>query len=160
MKFLHEYLTYQNGVVIDNGWWLIDGCHLVNRNGGYHIYTPSDTDIIVEKDGWNDVLRDTIRDDSNVTGWIAPDGEFFGCSAMDHELIASILFDMDEVTMEKMGYIKVYEIPYQTIIQMTMNGTKAHRYEAIITRIMASEAQIATLKSKGFTQETNTLWVM
>ena len=47
-RFLHEYLHYPNGTVVDNGWWEIVGNRLYNRAGGHHDYDPQSDDEIRE----------------------------------------------------------------------------------------------------------------
>ena len=160
MKFLHEYLQYADGTKKENGYWEIQGKRLVNRNGGYHYYNPSDDDEIIEADSWRDILKISIRYDNEITGWIAPDGEFIGCLQRDHDLIANILFDCDEMTLTKRGYIKIYEIPKEVRIMMLQNGEDAPRYEAIEANAFCTEAQRKMLENKGFVNKNGYFWVM
>ena len=54
-----------------------------------------------------------IRDDSQITGWLAPDGEFFGCAPTDYLDLENYVIKKDARLLEKEGWIKIYEIPWQ-----------------------------------------------
>lgn len=119
MKFLHEYLEYPNGKVIDNGYWEICGKRLYNRRGGFHKYVPQEGDEIIEST-WPEIIRKSLMDkmdDSMITGWIAPDGTFFGCSSQDHADFAEYVLGHDEFTLEKNGYCKIFENPVRLRIE-------------------------------------------
>jgi len=152
MKFLHEYSIFANGVRCDNGYWEIDGDYLYNRAGGRHDYNPKPDDEIIEADGWDEIIRMTVRDDSETTGWIAPDGEFFGCSPRDHRNMAVYLFGMEEDELEEKGYLKIFENPNMVIINALLNGEEPHRYEAYVRRY-TTEAQRETLAKKGLKEK-------
>lgn len=111
--FLHEYSEYPNGEVKDNGYWEIRGHRLYNRRGGFHNYYPKEGDEIIEST-WAEVMRKYLMDkmdDSKITGWIAPDGTFYGCSTEDHADFAQYVLGHDEFTLEKNGYCKIFEHP-------------------------------------------------
>jgi len=111
MKFLHEYSHYPNGQVIENGYWAIEGDRLVNSCGGWHPYTPSPDDEIIDSD-WDTIeklyAKSKINNDA-TTGWIAPDGTFYGCDYRSHGWIARYL-DMTEREMEIHGYVKIFDV--------------------------------------------------
>ena len=143
MKFLHEYLYYDNGKTIDNGYWEIDGDRLVNACGGWHPYDPSPDDEIIESD-WDYInwlrAKDAISD-KYTTGWIAPDGTFYGCDYQNHHYVAEYL-DMTETMMENKGYIKIYLNPIWT-------DGYGDKYEYFSFGHM-TQAQIDTLINRGF----------
>lgn len=142
MKFLHEFLHYGNGTVIDNGYWEIDGDYLYNFAGGRHHYTPSPNDEIIESD-WAEVRRLNAKaaiSDNHTTGWIAPDGTFYGVSYQDHHLVAEYL-GMTEGEMENSGYVKIYFNPIWP--------DHGNKYEYWFKDHL-SGAQIETLTKRGF----------
>ena len=144
-QFLHEYSRYPNGKIIDNGWWEIRGNRLYNRRGGHHDYTPMPDDEIREAT-WDEIVREEIVDNTKTTGWIAPDGTFYGCSTQDHSLVAQYVFNSDERSLERAGYVKIYEVPYY----LRIKHPEYDRYEYIRgDGHRATEAQILTLKEKG-----------
>lgn len=110
MKFLHEFLKYSNGTVVDNGWWRIsdDGTKLVNRCGGYHGYEPSEDDIVCEVDGWGDLDYSFLVKNDSPYGWIDRNGKYYGCEYEDHEDIAEFVLHKTSRQLEAEGWIKVY----------------------------------------------------
>lgn len=155
MKFLHEYLEYNDGTIRDNGWWEIDGNKLYNIKGGFHYYDPSPNDIIIEADGWDDVpLEDFLCDDTAITGWIAPDGKFYGCDPMDHDLIASRVLHSSEEDLEEKGYVKIFRNPGYLVYIMREKGYDIDVYEFLGRSHLLTEAQKITLAMKGFDPET------
>lgn len=160
MRFLHEYMTYADGKKIENGYWEIQGDRLVNKFGGWHFYKPSEDDEIIEADSWRDILKISVRDDTEVTGFVAPDGEFIGCSAYDHENVAEVLFGCSENELMNKGYIKIYEIPKEVLIGALREGKEAYRYEAMEIKLSSTDQQAKTLEGKGFKKISGYLWVM
>ena len=108
-KFFHEIIRSDKSI-IDNGWWEIRSGKLYNRYGGCHDYHPQPDDEIRE-DTWTGILNETIRNDQETTGWIAPDGTFYGCSSSGHEDLAKYFFSKTEREMEEDGFVKIYENP-------------------------------------------------
>lgn len=52
------------------------------------------------------------RDDSCFTGWVAPDGEFWGCESYDHLNMMQVDMGIkDENELENRGWIKIYRDP-------------------------------------------------
>lgn len=148
-RFLHEISTYPNGITLDNGWWEIRGCRLYNRVGGWHDYRPSETDEIRECT-WEDIVRETVRDDTQTTGWIAPDGTFYGCAPMDHSDLAECVLHTTERDLEARGYVKIYENP----IQLRRAYPEYGPYSYIrCDGHHPNEAQLRILHEKGLEQE-------
>ena len=153
MKFLHEYFKHNDGTIYDNGWWEIDGNRLYNINGGWHDYNPSSDDIIIEADGWDDIPMDYLLDDEAITGWIAPDGKFYGCNPEEHMLIAEKVLKSSESMLENQGYVKIYMNPGYLIYAMKQKGYNISTYEFLSTKGHITEAQRVTLEHKGFDVE-------
>lgn len=150
MKFLHEIVTYADGAKRDNGWWEIgDDGYVYNRRGGRHTYDPSPDDEIIEKEDWSDIIKATVRNDNEECGWIAPDGEFFGCARTDHSLMAEFYFGLREIQLEAAGYIKVYELPMQVLVEAVSRGSDTHRLEAYLGE-NPTMAQKDKLENMGF----------
>lgn len=133
LKFLHEFIRLPNDDVVDNGWWEINGNLLVNMFGGRHDYDPSDDDIIVEADGWEDIDCSFLLVPDSRFGWVDPDGIFYGCEYTNHRLIARYIFGMDEFTLEK-THVKIYGY-----------GSSV---EAYTQRPFLTEQQFKTLKER------------
>lgn len=150
MKFLHEFLEYNDGTTCDNGWWEIDGDRLYNIRGGWHCYTPSPDDIIIETDSWDDVPMDYLLNDNAITGWIAPDGTFYGCDAEEHELITERVLKTSETMLEDQGYVKIFRNPGYLIYTMRQQGYDISTYEFVGARTRLTDAQRITLEHKGF----------
>lgn len=112
--FVHEFIDFPNAKNVDNGWWEYDKelGRVYNSVGGGHNYTPHPLNVFIEGT-WDTVMREDLLLHRNdyITGWIAPDGEFFGCSAMGHRDVAEYVFGKTERELEDSGYLKVYEIP-------------------------------------------------
>ena len=142
-KFLHEYKKFDNGTKIDNGYWEIEGDKLVNRFGGWHHYEPSDGDEVIEGE-WETVIPLMVRDDSQMTGWIAPDGTFYGCCPQDHADLATYILKQEETTLENTGYIKIYENP----IRLRVENPDLPPYDFFCNR-HPTEAQRKVLRKKG-----------
>ena len=150
MKFLHENMKYNDGTVRDNGWWEIDDNRLYNFRGGWHFYTPSPNDIIIEADSWDDIPMDYLLDDNAITGWVAPDGKFYGCDSEEHELIAERVLKMSETMLEDQGYVKIFRNPGYLIYTMRQQGYDISTYEFVGARTRLTDAQRITLEHKGF----------
>lgn len=115
MKFVHEYTDYPNQKNVDCGIWRYDMGQCYNRRGGYHNYHPHSMDEFFEADSWDDIIKQQMLADRNnyTTGWIAPDGEFFGCAAEDHDDMAEYVFNKSQRELEDTGWLKVYEVPWR-----------------------------------------------
>lgn len=143
MKFLHEYLKSPNGTVLQDAYWEIRGNRLYNAVGGYHFYEPKEDDEIIEST-WDDILyKQALKklDSSKTTGWIAPDGTFYGCDPEDHWEVAEFILNSTERELEEQGYCKIYSNP---IWYMTNESNYSYDYEKHLT-----QAQIDVLISKG-----------
>lgn len=148
MLFVHEFLTYRDGVVRDNGWWEYDPTTemVYNRNGGRHSYTHTSQEEIIEST-WEEILAKTLRNDDCITGWIAPDGEFFGCDPMDHVKLAKYYLKTEEEQLESDGWIKITEVPWWARSADDLNG----RYEYFFFNPYKhiTQSQYKTLQDKG-----------
>ena len=143
MKFLHEYLKSPNGTILEDYYWEIRGNRLYNAAGGFHFYHPKEDDEIIEST-WDDILyKQAIKklDPSKITGWIAPDGTFYGCDYQDHWRVAEIILNSSERDLEEHGYCRIY---YNPLYGETGESKYSYYYEKHLT-----EAQIDVLISKG-----------
>lgn len=148
-RFLHEIATYRNGITQDNGWWEIRGLTLYNQLGGHHAYVPSADDEIRECE-WEDILRETVRNDKETTGWIAPDGTFYGCAPQDHAALAKYVLYTTEQDLELRGYIKIYENPY--FLRQSYPEYGAYSYMRCDGH-WPTEAQLHVLQEKGLKEQ-------
>ena len=42
-----------------------------------------------------------------ITGWVSPQGVFYGCDYRCHSLLARFILHKDDITLEKEGYMKI-----------------------------------------------------
>lgn len=110
MKFVHEFLHYDNGSVKDNGWWEIseDGAKLFNMWGGWHDYTPREDDIIVEADNWDQLDWSCLLKPDSPYGWIDRRGVWYGCDYQSHAEVAELVLHSSERALEVQGWVKVF----------------------------------------------------
>ena len=148
-KFLHEYFEW-GGKKHDNGWWEIDGDYLYNKFGGRHKYVPTEDDIIRECE-WDDIIRETVIKDDEITGWIAPDGTFYGCNPRDHRDVAVYLFGCEEAELENRGFCKIYENPLE--LRIAIGDLEKDRYQYFPRGRYLTAGQRKTLRDKGFKEE-------
>lgn len=143
MKFLHEYIHWNNGTITDNGYWRIDGHKLVNECGGWHDYNPRDDDEIIEST-WEEIQKlnaKSLISDEYITGWIAPDGTFYGCDYRDHWAVG-VYLDKTERMMETQGYVKIFLNP------LYYDGFGGNKYDYYHEKFLTSR-QKQVLKEKG-----------
>ena len=153
MFFVHEYIEYGDGSVHDNGWWEYDPVseRVYNRNGGYHYLHHRPEEEIIEST-WDEILARTIRQDDYTTGWIAPDGEFFGCAPMDHLRLAEYYLKVEEEQLEENGQIKITEVPWWAKGKYpNLNGRYEYHFFNPYKHI--TQAQYKTLQAKGLELE-------
>ena len=108
--FIHEVADYPYAKGVDNGWWeLGDDGYVYNRSGGRHGYKPQYEKERI-KSTWNDIIKQSLlaNADNYTTGWLAPDGRFYGCDYMDHRLFAEYVFSDSECGLEEKGYCKIF----------------------------------------------------
>ena len=111
MTFVHEFVDYPSQKDVDNGFWEYEDGMCYNRFGGHHDYKEHPLNKFFTADSWDDVLKYTIRDDTQITGWLAPDGTFYGCAPMDHMYLEDHVLQRDASELEDEGWIKIYENP-------------------------------------------------
>lgn len=109
MTFVHEFVDYPSQKNVDNGIWEYENGICYNRFGGHHSYTEHPLNKFFTADSWDDVLKYTIRDDTQITGWLAPDGTFYGCAPMDHMALEDHVIQRDASELENEGWIKIYK---------------------------------------------------
>lgn len=113
-KYLAEFASYGDGTKKFNGFWEICGNKLVNQKGGFHDYTPKEDDIIYEVKKYEDLpFRKYCIDNSYKTGWLDRNGNFFGCSFMEHAFVAYYCFHREEHELEDMGWVKISRDLYE-----------------------------------------------
>lgn len=102
-------------VKINNFWWELDLNTPLNRATIYNYMGGKQTDFnltnkqIVEADDWInlDWKGTEIFDEKYNTGWLSPDGNFYGCSYEAHAMQARLLHGTHEGELEKNGWIKI-----------------------------------------------------
>lgn len=107
-KFLHEFMRSKDGSLRDNGWWEIIGNKVYNICGGYHDYKPSEDDIIVSANDWDELDWSCMLEDDSQYGWVDVHGRFYGCDYMKHNEVAEMYFKCTERELENAGFVKIY----------------------------------------------------
>lgn len=109
MTFVREFVDYPSQKNVYNGIWEYNNGICYNRFGGHHDYEEHPLSKFFTADSWDDVLKYTIRDDTQITGWLAPDGTFYGCLPMDHIALEDYVIQKDATELEDKGWIKIYK---------------------------------------------------
>lgn len=83
----------------------------INSVGG--MCPISKNDIILEEceaDSFDDLdwSHTYLNDPTQKSGWIAPDGIFYGCESQDHIVCAQLVLRKDIDVLEKEGYVHLY----------------------------------------------------
>lgn len=92
-------------------WWMEDcRARWINTAGG-HCY-KSDSDVVhetVEVTSLYDLdwTKTTLIDPKSETGWLGPDGTFWGCKTQDHNFVAKAVVKIEPGDMDEAGWIKV-----------------------------------------------------
>ena len=112
--FVHEFREMNDGQWYDNGWWELKGDRLVNCNGGWHDYKLSPYEERKEST-WEEIKKEYYLSHIHdyQTGWLSPDGQFYGCDYRDHNNFALYIFDCYEDELENRGYCKIYRSPLE-----------------------------------------------
>lgn len=149
MLFLHEFVDYPGAQGVDNGWWEYnpDRELLFNRNGGYHSHRYHPKEEIIEST-WEEILYLSIRDDSYITGWIAPDGTFYGCAPMDHVRLAEYYLKTKENKLEEDGWLKITQLAFFTKPKPD-NPNGRYEYLFFNPYKYITQAQYKTMRQKG-----------
>ena len=122
-------------VLENNSWWQLKDNYVYNMFGGRHLAEP---DLFtVEAPDWEDLDWSCLLDRESYTGWIAPDGTWFGCADGDHGLIAKFLLKSSETQLEQKGWVKIYR------------SELTHMRDWYVKNLKATQAQIDTLLEKG-----------
>jgi len=134
-------------VMFNGGWWELVGNRLFNRAGGWCPASLADIAKAVEAPDMEslDYNGTDVLNSKFITGWIDRNGVHYGCFYMCHIAQAEYVHHSSEPELEERGWVKVYQSNWG---RHCSNG-----YEFIIMRYKVSEAQIATLKRLGFTDE-------
>jgi hypothetical protein len=114
-------------VKIDNFWWEYDPKTPRNNATVYNMGLGQMTKLnltnkkIVEANDWKDLnwKGTKLWDNTVKTGWLAPDGTFYGCKTELHITQAKIVHKKSESQLEQEGFVKI------TLLRMRNNCTAA-----------------------------------
>lgn len=143
-KFLHNFSEYNDGTIVDNGWWKIDGCYITNLYGGRQAYEPSDDDIIVEADDITNLDWSCLLKPDSIFGFIDRNGKHYSCDYGEHRLFAQLYLKSNERCLEIQGWVKIYR---------NYNRQIEYYYENNLTN-----AQILTLENLGILREEDRIY--
>lgn len=80
------------------------------------------------REKWNEYVMSAVKPESNL-GWIAPSGQFIGCSYYDHAFIAENYLHSSEERLEEEGWCKVYALGEKEAKRNEINYyTKNHHF--------------------------------
>lgn len=95
-----------------SSWWELRDGMLINRVGGRHSYREEYETILetvtaedFEDLDWNNTYLNNPKENS---GWLAPDGTFYGCPSQAHDLCAYLLIKKETKELEDEGYVRIY----------------------------------------------------
>lgn len=102
-------------IKIDNFWWelstehALNDCTVYNYAGGKMTGLNCTNSHIVEADSWEflDWKGTDLWSNQYKTGWLAPNGKFYGCDYKFHSMSANLVHHKTESEMEKAGYMKI-----------------------------------------------------
>ena len=131
----------------NNTWWEYkEGLKILkNKYGVYNHYIPNEKEII-ESDGWDSLDYSYLIDNDQITGWISPEGIFYGCKEKDHNDVADYIFHCSERELEEKEWVKIYKIPAYL-------GNS--RYDWYKKNNRPTAAQKKILENNGFLIETD-----
>lgn len=151
MTFVREFVDYPSQKDVYNGIWEYENGICYNRFGGHHDYKEHPLSEFFTADSWDDVLKYTIRDDTQITEWLAPDGTFYGCSPMDHMALEDHVLQRDATELEDEGWIKIYENPINMrILHLDKYDEELPPYDYLGAHYPTPQQQEVLLK-KGLT---------
>lgn len=123
----------------NNEWWEVHGFRGYGRKGKL---TRIDlTYPKIEAEDWTSLDWSCLLKKSSRTGWIAPDGTWFGCDNDDIDDVAELFFKSTESRMENNGWIKIYE------------SVLTHKREWYTKGMQVTNDQALALCKKGFLVE-------
>lgn len=108
-------------VKIDNFWWRYDDktslydATVYNVNGFGKMSNLDLTNIIVtDAKSWQDLnwKGTEVYDNTFKTGWLSPEGKFFGCKTEYHSLQAHLFHNRAEKQLEKDGFVKITKLRF------------------------------------------------
>ena len=102
-------------VKVQNYWWKLDtntplnNATIYNYFGGCQSNIDLNGKLIIEADDWSDLdwKGTDVYSDSFKTGWLSPDGDFYGCSNEEHLQQAHFVHKKYENELEQQGWIKI-----------------------------------------------------
>lgn len=127
-KNFNDFLNIQTNLVLreerkdlcyfvkyDNMWWEYDistdkkSAIIHNLKGGRMSQVDlTDYELVRASDFSNLDWSNTILLDNNYkTGWLSPNGEFYGCDYALHDLQAEMVHHVTEKDLEKRGFVKI-----------------------------------------------------
>ena len=148
--FVHMFQNYSDKQNCDRGWWEYDPAsnHIYDENHqnyGECIQHPKNE--FIESD-WDTIFKTKILDSSLPTGWIAPDGTFYGCAPFTHARLLNYLFNFkDSEQAELAGWVRLQEFCITSQNQRTIPSDECI---AVVAPYGITTKQAYTLLKKGY----------
>ena len=129
-------------------WWYKPGLKRYQNSphnpGGF---PASDEKVLAEKHYANDLQhtwskQEACKEDS-IIGWIAPDGEWFGCNYRGHDAVAQHVLGCSVARLEKLGFCRCYGLQHDHMLW-------THGPRALIDERKPTSRQKSVLKAKGY----------
>lgn len=135
-------------VKVDNYWWELDtttplsSATIYNRMGGKQTELDLTNAQIMEAQKWSDLdwKGTSVYDNKYQTGWLSPQGKFFGCDYTNHTSQAKLVHNLTEREMENLGWIKLTHIRNNFNEVVALMG-----YDKDYKRILPTKEQMAYL---------------
>lgn len=116
--FCHKTEAYEQRLIINHAghkeWWWYDPARkrYVSQAGGLAGFDDQGEKVLDKRFLGHDYQVYTPKseacDDKSDQGWIAPDGEFFGCNYAQHDYVAQHVIGCTVGQLETSGWIRAY----------------------------------------------------
>lgn len=95
----------------ESSWYLFEDGKKINRVGGYNYI--SETDEVLEESEAEDFedldwTNTYLNNPNEESGWVSPDGKFYGCKSMDHINCIELVCKLSMTEAEKLGWAHLY----------------------------------------------------
>ena len=145
------YTPKTNGITFvkfDNYWWELDtktslnNATIYNRMGGKQTELDLTNAQIMEAQKWSDLdwKGTSVYDNKYQTGWLSPQGVFYGCDYTNHTSQAKLVHNLTEREMENLGWIKLTHIRNNFNEVVALMG-----YDRNYNRILPTKEQMSYL---------------
>ena len=133
-------------------WWWHKHGRYTSEPGGLAGFTDSSLKPLKEEHWASDLQLTSSKEveclDDSPHGWIAPDGEWFGCGYALHDYIARTVLGCSVKRLEQLGFCRCHEENGK--LYWRQGDSFRHTFSHIKKYPRVTPKQKATLKARGF----------